>query len=335
MLTAAEVKVALRQRLYRVLLALGPGYLERTRTGTVQSTLVDGVEALEAYLGYYLPQSIVAVAVPLAVVAYICVLSPSGGRGRAGVRAGRSPGAAPVGRPAGRVRPAALAGVHGPQRPVRGQHAGNGHAEGAQRQRAPRAGPPERRARALPGDDGAARHLHDPQRRRGAGDERGRGDGRRRGRVPGGGRSSRPGGTPRGAVSHGGVLPSVGGAGLLLAQGLPGRVRLHGHLRAPGGKARGGRPRGRRRRTPSVREHAEFPRLRERHLCLPPGQRAGARRPVVQPWTQARALASSVSRGRGRAPWPRCCCGSSTPSRDAWRSAAWTSATTPWRRCEA
>ncbi|MDE0022922.1 MAG: ABC transporter ATP-binding protein [Spirochaetaceae bacterium] len=76
MLTAAEVKVALRQRLYRALLALGPGYLERTRTGTVQSTLVDGVEALEAYLGYYLPQSIVAVAVPLAVVAYICVLSP-------------------------------------------------------------------------------------------------------------------------------------------------------------------------------------------------------------------------------------------------------------------
>ena len=74
--TAAEVKVALRQRLYRVLLALGPGYMERTRTGTVQSTLVDGVEALESYMGYYLPQSIVAVAVPLAVVAYICVLSP-------------------------------------------------------------------------------------------------------------------------------------------------------------------------------------------------------------------------------------------------------------------
>ncbi len=76
MLTAAEVKVALRQRLYRALLALGPGYMERTRTGTVQSTLVDGVEALESYMGYYLPQSIVAVAAPLAVVAYICFLSP-------------------------------------------------------------------------------------------------------------------------------------------------------------------------------------------------------------------------------------------------------------------
>ncbi len=76
MLTAAEVKLKLRQRLYLALLALGPGYMERTRTGTVQSTLVDGVEALEAYMGYYLPQSIVAVVVPLAVVAYICVLSP-------------------------------------------------------------------------------------------------------------------------------------------------------------------------------------------------------------------------------------------------------------------
>ena len=76
MLTAAEVKTALRQRLYAALLALGPGYMERTRTGTVQSTLVDGVEALEAYMGYYLPQSIVAVVVPLVIVAYICVLSP-------------------------------------------------------------------------------------------------------------------------------------------------------------------------------------------------------------------------------------------------------------------
>ena len=50
--------------------------MERTRTGTVQSTLVDGVEALEAYMGYYLPQSVVAVAVPLAVVAYIFFVSP-------------------------------------------------------------------------------------------------------------------------------------------------------------------------------------------------------------------------------------------------------------------
>ena len=44
----------------------------------MQSTLVDGVEALESYMSYYLPQSIVAVAVSLADATYICALSPLG-----------------------------------------------------------------------------------------------------------------------------------------------------------------------------------------------------------------------------------------------------------------
>jgi ATP-binding cassette subfamily C protein CydD len=51
--TAATIKQRLRRRMYAHLLALGPGYLERTRTGSVQSTLVDGVEAIEGYLSYY------------------------------------------------------------------------------------------------------------------------------------------------------------------------------------------------------------------------------------------------------------------------------------------
>ena len=96
MLTTAEGKVALRQRPYRVLLTLGPGCMGTEVTGTVQSTLVDGVEALESYMRYYLPQSIVAVAVSLAVATYICA-------------------------------PSVLWGQE------------NGHAEGAQRQRAPEA----------------------------------------------------------------------------------------------------------------------------------------------------------------------------------------------------
>jgi ABC-type transport system involved in cytochrome bd biosynthesis fused ATPase/permease subunit len=54
--TAAAVKHALRGQLYAHLLDLGPGYLERTRTGRVQSTLVDGVESLERYIGFYIPQ---------------------------------------------------------------------------------------------------------------------------------------------------------------------------------------------------------------------------------------------------------------------------------------
>ncbi|MDQ2880760.1 MAG: ABC transporter transmembrane domain-containing protein [Actinomycetota bacterium] len=55
-LTAAAVKDRVRGRLLEQLLALGPGYLIRTRTRTVQSTTVDGVEVLENYFGRYLPQ---------------------------------------------------------------------------------------------------------------------------------------------------------------------------------------------------------------------------------------------------------------------------------------
>ncbi len=76
MATSAAVKQRLRRRLYTHLLALGPGYLERTDTGTVRSTLVDGVEALEGYLGYYIPQAFVALATPVLILAVLVVIDP-------------------------------------------------------------------------------------------------------------------------------------------------------------------------------------------------------------------------------------------------------------------
>ena len=74
--TSATIKQRLRRRMYAHLLALGPGYLERTRTGAVQSTLVDGVEALEGYLSYYVPQCAVTLLAPLPIIAYIFYLDP-------------------------------------------------------------------------------------------------------------------------------------------------------------------------------------------------------------------------------------------------------------------
>lgn len=74
--TAAAVKQSLRRRLYAHLLDLGPGYLLQQRTGAVQSTLVDGVEALEGYMGYYIPQAFVALITPLLVLAYLFFLDP-------------------------------------------------------------------------------------------------------------------------------------------------------------------------------------------------------------------------------------------------------------------
>jgi ATP-binding cassette, subfamily C, bacterial CydD len=74
--TAAAVKRVIRQRAYDHLLALGPGYTQTTRTGALQSTLVDGVEALDAYMGSYVPQLFVALLAPIAIVAYLFTLDP-------------------------------------------------------------------------------------------------------------------------------------------------------------------------------------------------------------------------------------------------------------------
>lgn len=72
---AAIVKNKLRQRLYAHLLKLGPGYLEKNRTGKIQSTLVAGVEYLEVYLIYYLPHVLVTVIGAGLILTYIFSLS--------------------------------------------------------------------------------------------------------------------------------------------------------------------------------------------------------------------------------------------------------------------
>lgn len=73
---ASLVKEATRQRLVAKLFELGPGWLQRARTGDVQSTLVDGVETLDAYIGRYVPQAVAAVIGATVVTAYVIVLDP-------------------------------------------------------------------------------------------------------------------------------------------------------------------------------------------------------------------------------------------------------------------
>lgn len=70
-LTAAAVKDRIRTRMLDRLVDLGPGYVIRVRTGQVQSTTVDGVEALEAYFGRYLPQLLNCVVTAAVVVGYL------------------------------------------------------------------------------------------------------------------------------------------------------------------------------------------------------------------------------------------------------------------------
>ncbi|HWH01483.1 MAG TPA: ABC transporter ATP-binding protein [Pilimelia sp.] len=74
--TAARVKGVVRDDLYGRLVALGPGWAATRRAGDLQATLADGVEALQAYVGYYLPQAAVALIAPAALVGYLCWLDP-------------------------------------------------------------------------------------------------------------------------------------------------------------------------------------------------------------------------------------------------------------------
>jgi ATP-binding cassette, subfamily C, bacterial CydD len=72
--TADRVKQDLRTRLATHLLDLGPVYARGERSGELANTLVEGVEALDAYFRQYLPQLALAALVPLAVLAFVLPL---------------------------------------------------------------------------------------------------------------------------------------------------------------------------------------------------------------------------------------------------------------------
>ena len=72
--TANIVKIKLREEVYGHLLELGPGYADRTRTGDLALTLVEGIERMETFFGQYLSQFIVSVIAPVAIFAYMVTL---------------------------------------------------------------------------------------------------------------------------------------------------------------------------------------------------------------------------------------------------------------------
>lgn len=64
----ARIRRDLRHRLQAQMTALGPDWARTQRSGDLANTLVDGVEALEAYYTGYLPQRLLAAFIPLAVL---------------------------------------------------------------------------------------------------------------------------------------------------------------------------------------------------------------------------------------------------------------------------
>ncbi|MFD3518207.1 ABC transporter ATP-binding protein/permease [Streptomyces sp. NPDC058657] len=72
----AEVRVALRDELVAHLGRLGPAHLTTARAGAVRTTLVDGVEGVDAYVSRYLPQLLITLTVPPLVLAALAVVQP-------------------------------------------------------------------------------------------------------------------------------------------------------------------------------------------------------------------------------------------------------------------
>jgi ATP-binding cassette subfamily C protein CydD len=68
---ASRVKIDLRQRVATHLLTLGPAYTRGERSGELTNTVVEGIEALDAYFSQYLPQLALAALVPLTILIFI------------------------------------------------------------------------------------------------------------------------------------------------------------------------------------------------------------------------------------------------------------------------
>ncbi|MFD8196575.1 ABC transporter ATP-binding protein/permease [Streptomyces wuyuanensis] len=72
----ARVRVVLRDELLAHLGRLGPAHLTTARAGAVRTTLVDGVEGVDAYVSRYLPQLLVTFTVPSLVLAGLAAVEP-------------------------------------------------------------------------------------------------------------------------------------------------------------------------------------------------------------------------------------------------------------------
>jgi ATP-binding cassette subfamily B protein len=76
MTAAARVKASVRARVMDKLYELGPGYSWPGGRGGVQPTVVDGVEHLQGYVGFYLPQLLVSWLVPAALLVVLAFVDP-------------------------------------------------------------------------------------------------------------------------------------------------------------------------------------------------------------------------------------------------------------------
>jgi ATP-binding cassette, subfamily C, bacterial CydD len=65
---AIQIKHRLRKTITSNLFALGPAYVHQESSGELSGVIVDGIEAVDAYFSQYLPQLVLAAAIPTAIL---------------------------------------------------------------------------------------------------------------------------------------------------------------------------------------------------------------------------------------------------------------------------
>ena len=68
---AVQVKSRVRKMLLDKLEELGPAYLQGEQSGEISTTVVEGVEALDAYFSQYLPQLVLSALVPITILFFV------------------------------------------------------------------------------------------------------------------------------------------------------------------------------------------------------------------------------------------------------------------------
>ncbi|MDT8897413.1 thiol reductant ABC exporter subunit CydD [Thermanaerothrix sp. 4228-RoL] len=68
---AVRIKAQLRGELLRAILHAGPAYLKTQPAGDLTATLMQGIESLEPFFAYYLPQIVLAAGVPVLILAVV------------------------------------------------------------------------------------------------------------------------------------------------------------------------------------------------------------------------------------------------------------------------
>ncbi|MCJ7714982.1 MAG: thiol reductant ABC exporter subunit CydD, partial [Anaerolineales bacterium] len=68
---AVQVKSRVRKLLLKHLESLGPSFTQRERSGEISATIVEGVEALDAYFSQYLPQLVLSALIPLTILFFV------------------------------------------------------------------------------------------------------------------------------------------------------------------------------------------------------------------------------------------------------------------------